>query len=52
MSCGVGRKLGSDPVLLWLWCKPEAIALIRPLAGEPPYAAGAALKRGKEKKDK
>ena len=33
-----------DLVFLWLWCKPVATALIRPLAWEPPYAAGAALK--------
>ena len=24
MSCGVGCKHGSDPVLLWLWCRPAA----------------------------
>ena len=39
-----------DPELLWLWCRPEAIALIEPLAWEPPYSASAALKRQKEKK--
>ena len=27
--------------LLWLWCRPAATALIRPLAWGPPYAAGA-----------
>ena len=32
---------GSDPALLWLWCRPEATAPMRPLAWEPPYAAGA-----------
>ena len=31
-------------VLLWLWCRPAAAVLIRPLAWEPPYATGAALK--------
>ena len=36
-----------DPALLWLWCKPTA--LIGPLAWEPPYAMGAALKRQKDK---
>ena len=41
-----------DPELLWLWCRPEAIALIEPLAWEPPYSASAALKRQKEKKKK
>ena len=40
MSCGVGRRRGSDLALLWL----AATAPIRPLALEPPYAAGAALK--------
>ena len=44
MSCGVGCRLSSDPVLLWLWCRLAAAALIRPLARELPYAAGAALK--------
>ena len=29
-----------------------AIALIRPLAWKPPYAAGAALKRQKRKKER
>ena len=27
-----------------LWCKSAAVAPVRPLAWEPPYAAGAALK--------
>ena len=56
MSCGVGHKRSSDPTLLWLWHKPLATALVRPLAWEPPYAAGAALemakKSQKEKKKK
>ena len=33
-----------DPVLLWLWCRPAAAALIGPLGWELPYAAGVALK--------
>ena len=41
-----------DLALLWLWCRPAAVALIRPLAWELPYAIGAALKRKKEKKKK
>ena len=41
----VGHKLGSDPALLWLWCRTAAAAPIRPLAWEPLYARGAALKR-------
>ena len=35
MSCGVGCRRGLDPVLLWLWCRPPAAALIRLLAWEP-----------------
>ena len=45
MSYGVGRRHSSDPVLLWLWCGPAAAAPIQPLAWEPPYTAGAALKQ-------
>ena len=43
VSYGVGRRYGLDPVLLWLWCRLAATALIRPLAWEPPYATEAAL---------
>ena len=48
MSCGAGRRLGSDPALLWLWCRPAAAALALPLAWELPYAAGAALEKTKK----
>ena len=48
VSCGVGCKCGSDPVLLWLWCRLAAIAPIRPQAWELPYATGAALKSKKK----
>ena len=41
----MGHSLGWDPMLLWLWRRPPAVALIRLLAWEPPYAMGAALKR-------
>ena len=52
VSCGVGHRHGSDPVLLWLWYRLAATALIGPLAWEPPYATGvaAALKREKDNK--
>ena len=50
MSCGVGCRHGSDPVLLWLWHKLAAAALIQPLTWELPCATGAALKRQKKKK--
>ena len=52
MSYGVGCRCGSDPAFLWLWYSLATAALIRPLAWEPPYAAGVALKRQKERKDK
>ena len=52
MSCGVGRRGGLDLALLWLWCRPAAAVPIRPLAWNPPYAAGAALKRPEKKLQK
>ena len=51
MSCGVGGRRRSDSALLWLWCRLAATAPIPPLAWEPPYAAGVALKK-KTDKDK
>jgi len=36
--------------LLWLWL--ATVALIKPLAWESPYVAGAALKKRKKKKKK
>ena len=48
MSCGVGHKRGLDLALLRLWHRPVATAWIRPLAWEPPYAVGEALKRQKD----
>ena len=51
MSCTtIGRRRGSALTLLWLWCRLAAVALIRPLAWEPPYALGAVLKKKKKKK--
>ena len=44
MSCGAGRRRRSDLAWLWLWCRLEAAALIQPLAWEPPYVEGLALK--------
>ena len=52
MSCGVGRRCGLNLALLWLWHRLVAIALIRPLAWEPPYAVGVAVQRQKAKKIK
>ena len=51
MSPGVGHRCSLDLPLLWLWHRPAAVAPIRPLAWELPYAAGVALK-GKKKKKK
>ena len=49
MSYGVGHRCGFDPALLWLWRRVAAVALIGPLAWEPPYAVSAALKIQKKK---
>ena len=49
MSCGVGRRRGSDPSLLWLWCRPASVAQIGTLVWESPYAAGSALKTKQNK---
>ena len=46
MSCGC--RCGSDPELLWLWHRRVAVAPVRPLIWEPPYAMGAGLKRQKK----
>ena len=45
LSCGL------DLVLLWLWHRLTAAALIRPLAWELSYATSAALKRKKRKNE-
>ena len=45
---GLAQWVG-DLVLLWLWCRPAAIAPSWPLAWEPPCAAGAALKSKTQK---
>ena len=51
MSCGVGLRHSSDLALLWLWRRPAATAPIQPLAWEPPYTVGVALKRQETKKN-
>ena len=48
-ACTVGHRRGLDPSLLLLWCRPAATAPIQPLAWEPPYASGEALKKTKTK---
>ena len=52
MSCGVGHRCGSDPVVLWLWRRSAATAPIGPLAWGPPYTAGVALEKAKRQKNK
>ena len=52
MSCSVGCRHGSDLALLWLWRRQVAPAPIRPLAWEPPCAAGVAQETAKRQKDK
>ena len=54
MSGGVGHGQGLDPEVLWLWLwrRPGATALIRPLAWVPPRATGAALEKAKRQKNK
>ena len=47
MSCGVGCRHGSDPALLWPWCRLAATAPIQSLAWEPPYAMGEAQEMAK-----
>ena len=51
--CGaIGCPCSLDPVLLWLWHRLQAVALIQPLAWELPYAVGAALNKKVQKKKK
>ena len=50
MSCGVGDRCSSDLAWLWLWHRLAATAPNRPLAREPPHAAGMALEKTDQKK--
>ena len=45
MSCSIGCMCGLD--LVWLWRRLAAAAPVQPLAWEPPYATGMALKKEK-----
>ena len=51
MRYGIDHRCGLDLAWLWLWCEPAATAPIPPVAWEPPYAMGVALKK-KNKKQK
>ena len=48
MSCGVGGRRDSDPMLLW--CSLAAAAPIQPLSWELPYATNVALKNKNKNK--
>ena len=48
MSRGVGCRRSSDPALPCQQCRPAAAAPVQPLAWEPLYAVGAALKTKKQ----
>ena len=48
--CSVGHRCGSDPALLWLWYRLAGAAPVQPLAWEPPYVMGVALKKQKTNK--
>ena len=50
VSSGVGRRCGSDPALLWLWCRPMATALIRPPSLGTSMCHSVALKKKKKRK--
>ena len=49
ISCGVDHRCSLDLPLLWLWHRLAAVAPVWPLAWEPPYATGVALKSQKKK---
>ena len=52
MSYGVGFRRGSDLALLWLWHRLAAVAPVRPLAWELPFAFCGPKKQKKKKKKK
>ena len=49
MSCGVGRRLGSDPKLLWLWRRPQLQST--PSLGTS-ICCGSSPRKGKKTKKK
>ena len=52
MNCGVGLRHSLYLMLLWLRCRLPSVVLVGPLAWEPPYAAGVALKTKANKQTK
>ena len=51
VSCGVGRRLNSDPALPWLWHRLAAAAPVGPLVWFFSYATHTTLKTKKKKKN-
>ena len=51
MNCGIGCRLGSDAALLWLWCRPAAVALIRPPSLGTSICRECRPKKEKKKKE-
>ena len=52
MSCGVGGRRGSDPALLWLWCRPAVVAQIRPPSLGTSICCGNSPRNDKKTKKK
>ena len=50
LCCGIGHRCGSDPALLWLWCRPEATAPMRPPSLGTSICRGCGPKKTKKKK--
>ena len=50
MSCRVGRRCGSDPALLWLWCRLAGTAPIRLLSLGTSICCGCSPKKDKRQK--
>ena len=52
LSCGVGQGAARILYCCGCGCKPAAVARMRPLARELPYAAGATVKNKKRERQK
>ena len=51
MSCGVGRRRGSDLALLWLWHKLAGVALLHPKPGNLQNTPKKTKKKKKEEEE-
>ena len=47
-AVAIDHRFSLDPMLLWLWYRLTAAAVIQPLAWESPCAAGVVIKRKKK----